>query len=263
MGMSEPLDALVAVDLEACRPDPACRFDARVELPLEQVMPALRRLEATTDSILWLEVDATLVRTFAGGTWLQTLPLGGSTREGRLGDIVRVSGIVSQMGLFPAADALPIGAGDGLFTEPFDWAASVERRRRDIGDRSRPMPMADGTLRVAFAPACPTDAGITMHTDAGDVALDVRDIKAGQPEVRRAFSIPIDTTFRLSVHDGWGIDYGMRGGWGMRVLDVIRSSGEPLALEVTVDCARALIQPTEAPPDDRRPVRPGTNGRSP
>jgi hypothetical protein len=235
MGIAEPLDALVMLPLAACEADP-CAFVAELVMPRRQMEPALRRLEANTDEVLWLTVNATLVRTFAHGTWLQVLPLDSpDERRGRVGAIEPLRGSIFPFGLFPAEQARPIRAEDErMWTTDFDWPKVVERERRAMGDRSAPVPEASGTLNVTFEPKCPHAAGLTMHSDGGATVVDAEAYDTGR--IRGQFAIPVGTTWRLTLHDGGGIDFDQRAGWGVRV-GQIRSNGPDLVVQAAFDCA--------------------------
>ncbi len=235
VGFTEPIDILVTVGLPRCDPAPGCRFTTDLVLPLDEVEPALRRLEAKTDEILWLEIDATLVRTFAGGTWLQTLSLLGEVREGRLGEPVPVDGPLEANGLFPSRLAQVEPAGEGWFSEAVDWGALVEGQRTAVGDPTRPVPSIPGTFEAELDPRCDHGVGISMHTDAGDTVVDERVLREGQRTVTADLALPVGTTWRVTLHDTGGIDYAGRDGWGVTV-GTIRATGEPLDVRVVFDC---------------------------
>jgi hypothetical protein len=235
VGITQPIDALATVPLAPCDPA-ACSFQVDVVVPRDQLVPALRRLEAETDEILWLTVNPTLVRTFAGGSWLEVLPLDGPTeRQGRLGAIEPLQGTIFPFGLLPAEMAQPILAGDGMFPTAFDWPRVVDRLRRQVGDPTGPVPTITGTLDVTFDPKCDHAVGIALHTDGGTTAFAAPDVY-GRDRIHGDFGIPVGTTWRLTVHDGGGIDFDQRGGWGIRAGD-IRSDGEGLTVRATFDCA--------------------------
>jgi hypothetical protein len=136
VGFSEPIDDLVTVGLPACDPDD-CRFETTLRLPADVIIPAVRRLEAKVDEILWVNVELTLVRTFDDGATLQVIGFGYDDapihqRAGTIGAITGVAGPLWSTASFPAADAIAIRAGEGLFTTRFDYAAAVERVRREV-----------------------------------------------------------------------------------------------------------------------------------
>lgn len=240
VGLTEPMDALATVALPACG-DAACRYVAEVVLPAGEVLPAVRRLEARSDEITWVTVNLTLVRTFAAGTWLQVVPLDGpdggglSSLAGRLGAIEPLRATVFPYGLFPADQATPIPRGGGwMFTTAFDWPRAVERIRREVGDPTRALRMATGSLDVTIDPTCEQAAGLTLHDDSGNVAFDAEafDVRSIEGE----FAIPAGTTWRLTLHDGGGIDFDQgRAGWGIRV-GAIRSDGGSIAVKARFDC---------------------------
>lgn len=244
VGLTEPMDALATVALPACD-DTACRYVAEIILPAQEILPAVRRLEKRGDEVLWVTVNLTLVRTFASGTWLQVLPLDGpeggglSSLAGRLGAIEPVDGTLFPFGLFPADQATPIPrGGSGMFTTAFDWPRVVDRVRKEVGDQTLRVPMVDGRLDVTIDPVCDHAAGLTLHDDGGNHVFDAEAFDIGS--VTGTFAIPADTTWRLTLHDGGGIDFDQgRGGWGIRVGE-IRSDGGPIAVDARFDCTAGV-----------------------
>jgi hypothetical protein len=241
MGIGRPIDALAIVALPSCD-DHACRYEADVVLPADEIMPAVRWLEDNGE-VMWITANMTLVRTFGDGTWLQVLPLleandrDGSVGQGagRLGAIEPVDGTLFPNGLFPAEVATPIPKGGAwMFTAGFDYGRVVERERIAMGDASRPLEMAAGSLHVEIDPPCPHAAHLTLHDDAGDRVFDTDVHK--KRSVVATFSIPTQTTWQLTLHDGGGIDFDQgRQGSGVRVGE-IRSDGDPIIVNAGFDC---------------------------
>jgi hypothetical protein len=135
-GFQESIDDLVTLALPAC--DPAdCRFATTLTLPADVIIPAVRRLEARDFDVLWVNVELTLVRTFDDGATFQVIGFGFHDapvhqRAGTVGAVTGVDGPLWSTEPFPAADATRVRPGEGLFTTSFDYAAAVERARRDL-----------------------------------------------------------------------------------------------------------------------------------
>jgi hypothetical protein len=251
VGLGEPIDALGAARLRPCD-DAECRYETTLTLPVDDVLSALRRMEARGE-VLWLEVNLTLVRTFAGGSWLQVLPFsnGGDGAAaggtGTLGAVLPTHGRIFPFGLFPAARATPIRAGMGMFTTDFDYAASVERARIELGDGSRPLHMVPVDLRAEIEKACGFAWALTMHTDDGDHVFEAN--IRGHRSIEATVKIPAGTTWRLTLHDGGGIDFDQgRMGTGIRAGN-ISSSGKPIEVDAAFVCPAmtGTVEVTERP----------------
>jgi hypothetical protein len=255
VGYTVPMDALATRILPACDDDD-CRYVTDVSLPTDEIPGALRRLARVGD-LEWITVNMTLVRTFGSGTWLQVLPLladgAARARAGRLGAIRRVGGRVYPFGLFPADRATPVRADRWMFTSRFDYGPVVERLRQRVPDRSDPIRTVKGHVAVDLAASCARAAHLTLHDTAGNRVFDtpLRD----ERRIEGTFRIPVSGTWRLTLHDGSGIDFARIRGWGIRI-GPIESDGGPIDVRALVDCdagAGWLIADDQnaAPPSSR------------
>jgi hypothetical protein len=272
-GLGMPIDALATVELPPCD-DADCRYSADVELPTAGIPGAIDRLDEMGD-FLWIEVALTLVRTYGDGSWLQVTPLapwmdGASFSDaGRLGNVKSVGGRLFRYGLFPADLATPIPRRGGwMFTSGFDYGRVVERLRKRVGDPSSPIPGVDARLHVTIEPTCLHAAHLTLHDDAGDRVFDTDVYDTA--EVDAAVRLPAGTTWRLTLHDGGGIDFDQgRQGWGVRVGSIEAAAG-PLDIAATFECVtpsgevevvgatQASAAPTSAPPRPAPTIEPSS-----
>lgn len=259
MATGEQVDALASVVLPPCD-DAGCRYVAEIAIPTADLLPAIRRLEEH-GSLMWASANLTLVRTFGEGTWLQVLPFytggeGGPLdgAAGRLGAIEPVDGTLFPFGLFPATEATPVPGERFVSGMELDYRAVVEGLRAQSDDPTRPPPVAPVRLRVGIRQPCENAAVLTMHDDGGAwiftaVAAD------GVPltTVDETIELPVGIPWRLTLHDGGGIDFDQgRQGWGIR-LGPIASDGTPMVVDATFNCARVdgelrlsggIVQPT-------------------
>jgi hypothetical protein len=239
MGAGMQVDSLAIETLPPCS-DRACQYDVEIALPVDDLRPAIERLEIGA-RLMWVSADLTLVRTFGGGSWLQVLPfayegdgvLGAAA--GSLGAIKRTSGRMFPYGLFPSELATPIGADPHLFPGGLDYGAEVERRRRDAGDSSQPLQSATGRLQVTLDPACQGSPALTLHDEGGDRIYDslLHDVK----EIDEQVAVPVGVPWWLTLHDGGGIDFDQgRLGWGVRI-GPIGTTEAHIAIEADFDCS--------------------------
>lgn len=241
MGFAEPIDALANVVLPSCDRT-NCQYVADIELPTADILGAIQRLEGKGNSLMWISSELTLVRTFAGGTWLQVMPFMAGDREGglagqagRLGAIEPVSGALFPFGLFPAEQATPVRKGGWMFTTRFDYARLAERLRAATNDATQPIETAPGRLQVDFTKACDHAVHLTLHDDAGDHIFDVD--AYGKERIEADVEVPVGIAWRLTVHDGGGIDFDQgRHGWGIR-MGRIETDGSPITINATFACA--------------------------
>jgi hypothetical protein len=240
VGFVERTDALTTTVLPDCD-DANCRYTIDVDLATGEIPAAIRRLKQSAD-LMWVSVELTLVRTFGGGTWLQVIPFGvddGSIegRARRMGAIEANRGTLFPFGLFPSHRSNLVQAGQWMFATRFDYGRTVERLRRDADDATTPLTMAAGHLLVDIAPRCDHAARLTLHDDAGDRAFDAEVLE--ESRIEGDFEIPIGIPWRLTLHDGGGIDFDQgRQGWGIRV-GRIESDGSTVGVHATFDCATA------------------------
>ena len=250
MATGQWVKSFVAVTLPPCADD-ACVYTADIALPVNDLAPAITRLE-THGSLMWASAEMTLVRTFGGGSWLQALPFmfGGAgglgADAGRLGAIVPTKGTMFPFGLFPSEQATRIPADPDLLPAGFDYRAAVEQRRRDAGDSSLSLPTAPGHLHVAINPTCEGSSVLTLHDEAGDRIFDAP--LMGVPSIDERLPIPLGVPLWLTLHDGGGIDFDQgRQGWGVR-LGPVGTTEAPIAVDASLDCRvpRGTVRVTEA-----------------
>jgi hypothetical protein len=257
VGAGARVDALAAVTLTTCRTNP-CRYETTITIPTDDLAPAVRELGEHA-RLMWVSAELTLVRTFAGGTWLQVLPFmhgGDGALEavtGTLGAIEPTSGTLFRFGLFPADRATPVPAVPFARPAGFDYAAAVEARRVDGGDDSLPLEAAPARLRVVLDPPCEGSPALTVHDEAGDWVFVERLHQV--PELDAPLALPVDVPWWITLHDGGGIDFDQgRLGWGTRI-GPIGSDGEPILVEADFDCRvpkgvvrvdGAVVQPVES-----------------
>ena len=205
-----------------------CRFQADVRLDLHRLPNVIRRDGANGGKV---GVGLTLVRTFAGGTWLQTIDGYDRSEDaistGTVGHPEPWAGRALPVGLYAAATAAPVA--DGPFDEPLDYLAIVEADRTSTGDAS--VPVASTPVRViATFTGCkePCDR-VTRHrgrrhrvaragaTTTGSPRLDGRaagrHLLASQLGTRAEAPIPVGdspllvaASLRCSDRDGRTVD---------------------------------------------------------
>jgi hypothetical protein len=244
------VDALTAVTLRPCV-DAACRYAAEITLPLDDLGPAITRLEAD-GRLVWVSADFTLVRTFAQGTWVQVLPFmtgdaGPAEASGRLGAVEPAAGTLFSYGLFPADQATPIPADPAGFRAGLDYGGVVEQRRQEAGDATPPLPAVPAVLHVAVNPACDASQVLTVHDTTGDRIATLPLL--GRPAIEQPVALPVGVPWWLTLHDGGGIDFDQgRHGWGVRV-GPIPATAVPLTIQAKFDCSlpRGTFQVTSAP----------------
>ncbi len=268
--------SLAAVTLAPCQ-GPGCRSEVEIDLPLDDLPAAIKRLEKNA-SLIWVSAELTLVRTFAGGTWLQVLPFMPEdapidARAGRLGAVAPAKGTLFPFGLFPAAQATRVPPDPELFPQGFDYAAAVEIRRSAAGDGSLPLATTPALLRISIAPACNGSYVLTLHDERGDRVFDrpLDQITSIDEEIQ----LPLGVPWWFTLHDGGGIDFDQgRQGSGVRV-GPIGTTEQPIAVDAAFDCSGphgvvrvdgAVVGPTQAPatpPTTAAPAAPAAPALSP
>jgi hypothetical protein len=250
MATGQWVDSFVAETLAPCPGDP-CRFAARISLPVHDLAAAIKRL-ATHGRLLSVSAELTLVRSFGGGTWSQVLPFafGGAgaleADAGRLGSIGSATGPLFPYGLFPSGQATRLAAEPDLIPAGFDYGADVERRRRDAGDASKPLPTTHGQLHVRINPPCEGSWVLSMHDEAGDRIFDAP--LDGTRVIDEQLPLPTGVSWWLTLHDGGGIDFDQgRRGSGVRI-GPVGTTETPIAVDAAFDCAvpRGEVRVTDA-----------------
>lgn len=238
VAIGERLDVLVTVPLPACD-DANCRYVADIDLPTDGIPGAIERVLAV-GHLSGVGAQVTLVRSFGGGSWLQVLPLnvpelpgGGAGAAGRLGAIEGVEGIIFPYGLFPADQATVLTRDNWAWSADVDYGAVVDRLRQQAGDPTQPMPTVPGRVRVEIGDACVDAARLSMHNDAGDQVFGA-DVAPGRL-IQTSVRFPIGVAWRLTLHDGGGIDLDQRQGWGERT-DEIEADGSPITIDARFSC---------------------------
>ena len=249
--------SLAAVTIAPCQ-GPGCQSDVEIDLPLDDLPAAIKRMEKN-GSLIWVSAELTFVRTFAGGTWLQVLPFMPvdapiDARAGRLGAVEPAKGALFPFGLFPAAQATPVPPDPELFPRGFDYAAAVETRRSAAGDGSLPLATAPAFLRITIAPACNGSFVLTLHDERGDRVFD-RPLEH-VTSIEEQLQLPIGVPWWFTLHDGGGIDFDQgRQGTGARV-GPIGTTEQPITVDAAFDCSvphgvvrvdGAVVGPTQAP----------------
>jgi hypothetical protein len=147
----------------------------------------------------------------------------------------RPGGRLFPFGLFPTEQATPIPRRGGwMFSSGFDYARVVERLRRDTGDPSRAIPTVDARLHVEIEPPCRHAATLSLHDDLGDRVFDTGIYDTA--EVDAVVRLPVGATWRLTLHDGGGIDFDQgRQGWGVRIGSIQPANG-PVTINVGFEC---------------------------
>jgi hypothetical protein len=268
--------SLAAVTIAPCQ-GPGCQSEVEIDLPVDDLPAAIKRLEKN-GSLIWVSAELTLVRTFAGGTWLQVLPFIPidapiDARAGRLGAVAPATGTLFPFGLFPATQATRVPPDPELFPQGFDYAAAVEIRRSAAGDGSLPLATAPALLRISIAPACNGSYVLTLHDERGDRVFDrsLDHITSLEEKIQ----LPLGVPWWFTLHDGGGIDFDQgRQGGGTRI-GPIGTTEQPIAVDAAFDCSAlrgvvrvdgAVVGPTEAPatpPVTAAPAAPEAPARSP
>jgi hypothetical protein len=178
--------------LPACSSDP-CVFETDVHVDLSRLPRIARQVDGFVSPSA--AIGFTLVRTFAGGTWLQFLE-GFDRSETRvrrtLQDPGTWEGRAEPMGLYPASTA------DGPPDEPglrrFDYGAIVEQAREELGDTTVPAPSTPVRFIADFA-GCSGPVAATLQTVAGDRVII--DAAGTPPRLDTTVDLPVGTTWRV------------------------------------------------------------------
>ena len=179
--------------LPPCSSDP-CAFETDVHIDLAKLPRIARRVDGFESPSA--AIGFTLVRTFAGGTWLQFLEgydaLGAQYELRSLRDPGAWDGRAEPMGLFPSSTA------DGPSDEPglrgFDYAAIVEQARQELGDTTNPTPSTPVRYIADFT-GCSDSLAATLQTAAGDRVIV--DATGSPPHVDATVDLPIGTAWRV------------------------------------------------------------------
>jgi len=240
----ERLVSVKHVGLPPCTGDP-CRFAADVRLDIHRLPGIMRRDGATGGSVL---IGLTLVRSFAGGTWLQALDAysmdENESPNGTVGAPESWVGRAFPSGLYPVATA-----GRNPDRSPSRWRgdylADIETYRTTAGDVTQPAPSTP--VRVIATFDCDDDTvTANLSTAAGDFVLLA-------PGVR---SRRLDTTVQLPIGTTWRVGPTSEPGSGFTVTDtpllIVAALGcgndEGLQItELTVAAVIDLPTPSSAP----------------
>ncbi len=196
-----------------------CRFQADVRLDLHRLPNVIRRDGANGGKV---GVGLTLVRTFAGGTWLQTIDGYDRSEDaistGTVGHPEPWAGRALPVGLYAAATAAPVA--DGPFDEPLDYLAIVEADRTSTGDAS--VPVASTPVRViATFTGCKEPVTASLDTAEGDIV-------SLAPERSRDY---LDSTVELPVGTSW------RASWAREPSTPIPVGDSPLLVAASLRCS--------------------------
>jgi hypothetical protein len=232
------------VGLPACVGDP-CRFesDVRVDVHrLPRIARSVPRLRASTAIIGFV-----LLRTFAGGTWLQRVVAGDVVdRPGWSGTLSRPEDWVGQappMGLFPRAGARDTAQGPG--GGRVGYLGIVDAVRDAMGDTSVPVSSTDVRVIATFT-GCDEAVTATLHSDDGDDVLPAPARRQDQ----------FDATVSLPVGSTWWVR------WADDPSPAFTVTDQPLLVAASLACdelvGRTVTDTTVAevvdrwPPSERR-----------
>jgi len=226
------LVSLQHVGLPACVGDP-CRFEADVRVDVGDLPRILHADGAFGGSV---DIGLTLVRTFAGGTWLQAIDAydlreddEGATGSGTVGAPGPWSGRALPVGLYAASTA-PLDRsrqGPGF---PVDYLALVEDYRRASGDTTGPLP------------STPVRVLMTLTRCDGSYEADLRSPDGDNVSLAHERTARfVDRTVRLPVGTTWYLDWGYQpragftvGTTPLVVVGRVRCSNDGNVVDVTL-----------------------------
>ncbi|GEM_PF-4673193 len=194
-----------SLPIPACLAKP-CVFEAEISLDLDPLPTIAKGVRGFGDPAA--SVGLGLVRTFAGGTWLQLLEAQGDGPQQTLRQPGDWSGHLDPVGLFPVATA-------GIR----DAAAAIEAARRAAGDATQPV--VGTPVRFIAGPIdCPSNDARGLETADGDRVIFDAATQDG----------PIDTTVDLPVGTTWRVGHAAAGGMTFAVGSI------PLIVVVSYEC---------------------------
>jgi hypothetical protein len=231
MGGSQQVDALGIAQFRACD-DVACRFTGEIRIPIDRFDDALDEfMRVGPPSSLWLSVQLTLVRTFGGGTWLQTLEFADRVGIGSVSNVERGAGGLFPSGLFPATMASTLGTALPSKLAGERYSEIVERLRRSADDQSRPIETAPAVLHATLSEACiRSHATLSAHTVLADFVWSADVYRAKIIDDR--FPVPVGVPMVLTLHG----DDGIFSGYGTHSRP-FESTGERLTIDAVVRCS--------------------------
>lgn len=169
-----------------------CRFVADVSVDVHRLPRLAQRIDDFQGTSA--EVNLALVRSFAGGTWLQVVDGSGEGEAGTLGTPVAWVGTAPAVGLFPASTARGRDPAPGR--QAFDDVAAVATARHEFADPTAPPGSREVRFRATVDGCDEVDVIPSLGTRDGDRA-SFAPSQAG--EVDATVSLPVGTTWRVEL----------------------------------------------------------------